>query len=665
MVDAHRERQQGQAVVIMAVGLIALIGFAALAVDISYSLFQHRQMQNAADAASLAGARTLSLAQTDPTVLVTDGDIYGAMHEYASRNHAQTLQAWYIDGSGQPMRELIAHSAEPSPLMPPLGEEVGVMAVAGTGHSAFFGRVFGVEQLSAQAESRAMWACARHARDTVPFAVRQGSFSIGTPTTIWEKVAAGSSIDQGWVSPDCSNFPCTPDPQRLNTWMQQTYPGTTILPISYGGQVNGPGQTIGGSWVEASFASVSPGRVLLLPVFDDVYHYKMDLNQPEEFSGATTVFTDDPQYNDAYLFRIVSFAAFEVAEVRTFASNRALDGQFIGYVANGDWAVPSWEDALCDGVNIVKLIGPDGPPIFTPQITPPPLPPTATPSATPTWTPTPPPGLYPPCVVEQNGYTFEFLSMIDHEGVTTFTFRVTNHNSRALSNVAFELPPGQTALFPRNNGTYNAARSYNVENPTNNPFWSIKFETIGEGIKNGESDTFQYTVPTGMANVLTRMRVQAKSAKIVGTVTFTEDTCFGSPGSPLGTALPVTPSPTPSTTITPSPTHTPSGQVEGQVVLCAPEIVTVTLTMSERVPIDVVHVLDVSYSMSWGWGGRNSGGTAKISTAKSALIGFNMLLQPDKGDQVGLVSFGYGQTLGGYAGAYAREDLPLSSDVVA
>ena len=42
---AAQDRQRGQAIVILAVGLIALLGFASLAVDVSFAL--SRRMDNA------------------------------------------------------------------------------------------------------------------------------------------------------------------------------------------------------------------------------------------------------------------------------------------------------------------------------------------------------------------------------------------------------------------------------------------------------------------------------------------------------------------------------------------------------------------------------------------------------------------------------------------
>ena len=54
---SFRKREQGQAIVIMAFALIALLAFAALAIDGGNAYVERRRSQNGADAAALAGAR--------------------------------------------------------------------------------------------------------------------------------------------------------------------------------------------------------------------------------------------------------------------------------------------------------------------------------------------------------------------------------------------------------------------------------------------------------------------------------------------------------------------------------------------------------------------------------------------------------------------------------
>ncbi len=59
-------RERGATLVLVAVGMVMLLGFAALAIDIGYSLVVRNELQNAADAAALGGAIDLFPGTPDP-----------------------------------------------------------------------------------------------------------------------------------------------------------------------------------------------------------------------------------------------------------------------------------------------------------------------------------------------------------------------------------------------------------------------------------------------------------------------------------------------------------------------------------------------------------------------------------------------------------------------
>ncbi len=148
-------------------------------------------------------------------------------------------------------------------------------------------------------------------------------------------------------------------------------------------------------------------------------------------------------------------------------------------------------------------------------------------------------------------YTVELVSVLYNasENTTTLTWRVTNRCKFGLSHVAFELSKESKAIAPANGAIYTSVtgRQYKVENPTNNPFYSIKFETVGAGIANGESDLFVYTI-AGTFDPNAVMRVQAKGGQQIDRFEFKPGACTV-PATPEPT--PVTPEPTPAT---PAPT---------------------------------------------------------------------------------------------------------------
>lgn len=64
MIRGHRSEERGQVVILAALMAVAIIGGAALAVDLSVNTFHQRSLQNVSDAAALAGATDLG---TTPT----------------------------------------------------------------------------------------------------------------------------------------------------------------------------------------------------------------------------------------------------------------------------------------------------------------------------------------------------------------------------------------------------------------------------------------------------------------------------------------------------------------------------------------------------------------------------------------------------------------------
>src|ERR1700736_1213575 len=62
-----RRRRRGQAIVIMALAMVAISGMLALAIDAGRLYFQRRLMQDAVDAGALAGAQDLVATVAYPT----------------------------------------------------------------------------------------------------------------------------------------------------------------------------------------------------------------------------------------------------------------------------------------------------------------------------------------------------------------------------------------------------------------------------------------------------------------------------------------------------------------------------------------------------------------------------------------------------------------------
>ncbi len=104
-----------------------------------------------------------------------------------------------------------------------------------------------------------------------------------------------------------------------------------------------------------------------------------------------------------------------------------------------------------------------------------------------------------PCDVKVIGCVkYELLTITKNmAGDKTYRIRVTNNCNQEMIYVAFELPPGVTAVKPPDNSSYTspAGRIYAVRNPNFSPFYSIRFSSKLNGQTNGASDVFAFTLP--------------------------------------------------------------------------------------------------------------------------------------------------------------------------
>ena len=104
--------EQGQVLVIVAVGLLAMIAMVALVVDGGHAWGQQREAQNGADAASEAGA--VRLAQNLPFIAASktqpynDSAVATAVQDKATDNGIVVAQAIYTSFAGDPLPGPIA-----------------------------------------------------------------------------------------------------------------------------------------------------------------------------------------------------------------------------------------------------------------------------------------------------------------------------------------------------------------------------------------------------------------------------------------------------------------------------------------------------------------------------------------------------------------------------
>lgn len=258
-------RPRGQMTVLFAVMAVALFGFMALTIDGGYAFSHRRSMQNAADAASLAGTRVL--ASYGVGTPITNRDVWQAVVNTAVANSwltdTGTLQATYIYTNRVSLGSVPDNVLAPPPLAS------GVYVTATTTYNTFFGGLIGVSSLSSSANAKSIYGFTCTANCLLPITIYTQTFVTGATYDFygsnagpgqfgWLNFSGGSSTDlcndlavgscnsgaisqYGWVPGSSgNNWPsCVQDSNRLPAWVGKTAAIAIFGP--------GPGVSPGGS----------------------------------------------------------------------------------------------------------------------------------------------------------------------------------------------------------------------------------------------------------------------------------------------------------------------------------------------------------------------------------------------------------------------------------
>ena len=230
---ACRRNEAGNVAIPFAASLIVMLGLAAVVIDLGHAYVVKRELQNAAEAGALAGARALSLPATSTTTNWTNGTTTATstvrlnfangaqLSDYAAAN----VQAGYWDtrwttatapanlnGSANPAAYV---PVDPTYEIPAVKVTIAKTA-GGTGSSApmttFFASILGVNSMTMQASAVAMLPSPTGIGigDAFPMAMPQSYV-----TTYWNQEPpvsfriTGSGGDGNWTSflVDANNVP--------------------------------------------------------------------------------------------------------------------------------------------------------------------------------------------------------------------------------------------------------------------------------------------------------------------------------------------------------------------------------------------------------------------------------------------------------------------------
>jgi putative Flp pilus-assembly TadE/G-like protein len=145
------KNQNGMAAIIVALGIVALLGMAALAIDIGYLSVNKNELQNISDSAALAGAGELSRQYLDPSFDNVDNSLIVAIAENVANSNASGFTIQVQIGTWRDRDEGFIGTLNNRP------NAVKVIARRGSdGNSqvpTFFARIWDIDGLDAMADA--------------------------------------------------------------------------------------------------------------------------------------------------------------------------------------------------------------------------------------------------------------------------------------------------------------------------------------------------------------------------------------------------------------------------------------------------------------------------------------------------------------------------------
>jgi Flp pilus assembly protein TadG len=260
-----RDNERGQILVIVAGGIITLLLLAGLVLDGGVAFLNQRDGQNAADTASMAGARLIAEHYTDATVTYTAGDIYAGVNATVVANGcgvSGTPCVWDADFVNTSYASIgdVTNSGAGIPAGA-VGVRVNVNRQPGT----FLARLAQIESwdISTHAIAVGVQPASAPPGQLLPIALKQNTGDPYVPGQVYD-LTDGKDIPGGfgYISWDGSNDPnsladsiCTPDNPSFA--MPTTFPGD-------------PGKS-NSSGVRACLDQwISSGQTVLIPIYSTV-----------------------------------------------------------------------------------------------------------------------------------------------------------------------------------------------------------------------------------------------------------------------------------------------------------------------------------------------------------------------------------------------------------
>jgi hypothetical protein len=349
-----RKNEQGQAIVILAIGMVVLLVFAALAIDAGNAYTAKRVAQNAADASAMSGTRQLALecARQGLTPGPNATKIIAEVDKMAAANNLSTLpgggvqEIYYLDDSGVRMGAVNPLAPVPCGCGP--GAARGIEVVASNPTQSFLAGLMGQDVLGTKAGAKARYAPMATASTGlypitgfVPDAAHPLKFNEIVVRAITDEPVPGNF---GWLSWNGDN-------NVPNLAESLTPPGDSGTKYyNPGTPENGWTPNYGdkaiqiGKWVQGAPGNMNASSV----------RAKLDWFKSTQTPLIVPLYDMSTAQGSNANFRVGGFAAFRLTDYDLHPNGASITGAFIKMVGNGEWA----EGVTCDhetGLYSIKL----------------------------------------------------------------------------------------------------------------------------------------------------------------------------------------------------------------------------------------------------------------------------------------------------------------------
>jgi Flp pilus assembly protein TadG len=274
-------KPRGQALILMSIALVALMGMAALAVDIGNLWTTRRRMQSAADAAAMAGVDAITIGETGSSV--TSAAKYGAQQNGFTDGSGTTTspspvsvavynppQSGFYQGLSSAV-QVVVSQAQPTYFMRVLGWQQVPVSTTATALAVGSGScVFGLDPSASGAISVAGSATLSSACGIYDNSSSSSALTVGGGGVIsspFVGVVGGTNVNGGGSTPPSTGIPAFGDPLA---WVPEPSFDPTSCPNgsfhmqSPSGTVSAPQIFCGGIHIAAgNTVNFSPGLYII------------------------------------------------------------------------------------------------------------------------------------------------------------------------------------------------------------------------------------------------------------------------------------------------------------------------------------------------------------------------------------------------------------------